>query len=147
MWSEAMEATSNAEQTRIDGDGLSQLKRQFEQWRGARNVGQRIPAHLWDGAVSAVTEHGACRVSAELHLDYKVLKRRVALAAGNAPVTAVAPRFVELFAPGRSTKSAPSHPECVVEMDNARGAKMRVELGGNALAAGLSALCGAFWSA
>jgi hypothetical protein len=35
----------------------------------------------------------------------------------------------------------------VVELDNARGAKMRVELDGNGLAAGLSVLCSAFWSA
>ena len=142
-----MEAMSKAVQSRVVGDGMSLLKRQFAQWRAGRVVGQRIPAQLWDGAVSAVAEHGACRVSAELHLDYKVLKGRVALAAGNAPVTAVAPRFVELFAPAVPTKPSPSHPQCVVEMDNARGAKMRVELGGNALAAGLSVLCSTFWSA
>ncbi len=141
-----MEAMGKAVQARVVGEGLLQLKQRFEQWRGVRKVGQRIPAQLWDGAVSAVAEHGACRVAGELHLDYKVLKRRVALAAGNAPGTAVAPRFVELFAPAVATKPSPSHPQCVVEMDNARGAKMRVELGGNAVAA-LSALCHAFWAA
>ena len=142
-----MEAMSKAVQSRVVGDGMSLLKRQFEQWRAGRVVGQRIPAQLWDGAVSAVAEHGACRVSAELHLDYAVLKRRVALAAGNVPVTAAATRFVELFAPVVPLKSAGSRPECVVEMGNARGAKMRVELGGNALSAGLSVLCSTFWSA
>jgi hypothetical protein len=44
------------------------------------------------------------------------------------------------------TAAGTLHPECVVELDNARGAKMRVELGGNALA-GLSVLCSAFWAA
>jgi hypothetical protein len=34
----------------------------------------------------------------------------------------------------------------VVELDNARGAKMRVELDGQGLA-GLSVLCSAFWAA
>jgi hypothetical protein len=39
-----------------------------------------------------------------------------------------------------------SHPDCVVELANARGAKMRVELRGSGLA-GLPALCNAFWAA
>ena len=142
-----MEATSKAVQTRVMGDGLSQLKRQFELWRAGRKVGQRIPSQLWAGAVSAAVEHGAYRVSAELHLDYAVLKRRVALVGGTRLAPEVAPRFVELFAPAGPTPAAASlRPACVVELDNARGAKMRVELSGNALA-GLSALCHAFWAA
>jgi hypothetical protein len=36
--------------------------------------------------------------------------------------------------------------ECVVEVENARGAKMRVELNGAGLA-GLAGLCSVFWSA
>jgi hypothetical protein len=36
--------------------------------------------------------------------------------------------------------------ECVVELENARGATMRVELNGAGLA-GLAGLCSAFWSA
>ena len=44
-------------------------------------------------AVSAAVEHGAYRVSAELHLDYAVLKRRAALAGGARPAPEVAPRF------------------------------------------------------
>jgi hypothetical protein len=39
-----------------------------------------------------------------------------------------------------------SEPQCVVELANARGATMRLQLRGNALA-GLPALCEAFWSA
>ena len=102
---------------------------------------------LWAGAVAAAVEHGAYRVSAELHLDYAVLKRRAALAGGKAPAAELAPAFVELFAPaGPTTPAAASQPECVVELANARGAKMRVELSGNGLA-GLSTLCSAFWAA
>jgi hypothetical protein len=42
---------------------------------------------------------------------------------------------------------APStQPECVVELANARGARMRVELSGQGLV-GLSALCSAFLGA
>ena len=142
-----MEATSKAVQTRLLGEVLSQLKRQFDQWRAGRKVGERIPLELWAGAVAAAVEHGAYRVSAELRLDYAVLKRRAALAGGTVPATELAPRFVELFAPAGPTRPAvASQPECVVELENVHGAKMRVELSGNGLS-GLSSLCSAFWAA
>ena len=141
-----MDATSKAVRTGVVGEGLSQLKRRFDQWRAGRRVGARIPLDLWAGAVAAAVEHGASRVAGELHLDYAVLKRRAALAGGKAPGTELTPRFVELFAPVGPTSLASSQPQCVVEMDNARGAKMRVELSGNGLS-GLSVLCSAFWAA
>ena len=141
-----METTSKAVQTTGCSEGLSQLKRGFEQWRAGRRVGERIPSELWAGAVAAAVEHGAYRVAAELRLDYAVLKRRAALAGGTTPGSELAPRFVELFAPAGRGISATSHAQCVVELDNARGAKMRVQLNGQALA-GLSVLCSAFWAA
>jgi hypothetical protein len=93
-----MEARSKAVQATGGGHELSQLKRRFDQWRAGRKVGQRIAQDLWAGPFIAATEHGACRVSAELHLDYNVFKRRAALAGGKAPGTELTPRFVELFA-------------------------------------------------
>ena len=36
--------------------------------------------------------------------------------------------------------------ECVIELQNARGAKMRVELSGNGIA-GLAGICNTFWGA
>ena len=143
-----MEATSKTAQTSECSEGLTQLKRQFDRWRARRRVGERIPGDLWAGAVAAAVQHSAYRVAAELHLDYAVLKRRAALAGagGKAAATELTPRFVELFAPAGATTSATSHPECVVELDNARGAKMRVELNGKGLA-GLAGMCSAFWSA
>ena len=66
---------------------------------------------------------------------------------GKALTSEVTPRFVELFAAaGGTTPAGALRPECVVELANARGAKMRVELSGNGLC-GLSTLCSAFWSA
>jgi hypothetical protein len=141
-----MEATSKAVRATGCGQGLLPLKRQFEQWRAGRKVGERIPSELWAGAVAAAVERGAYRVAAELRLDYAVLKRRAALAGGTTPASEVAPRFVELFAPAGRGVSATSHAQCVVEMANTRGAKMRVELNGDALA-GLPAMCSAFWAA
>jgi hypothetical protein len=131
---------------------LGPLKRQFEQWRAARKGRDRIPAALWAGAVDAVEQHGAYRVAAELRLDYAVLKQRAGLSTktGKAPSTALMPKFVEVFAAGGSPTSALSlaaaQAQCVVELDNAHGARMRVELNGDAVA-GLSVLCSAFWAA
>jgi hypothetical protein len=126
---------------------LSLLKRQFDQWRATRRVGERIPPRLWDAAVSATAQHGAYHVSRELNLDYAMLKRRAAGAAGSTSGRTARPRFVELLAPqGLSMPAPPSEPQCVVELANARGATMRLQLRGNALA-GLPGLCQAFWSA
>jgi hypothetical protein len=132
----------------VAADGLTQLRRRFEHWRAARQVGQRIPPQLWDEAVNAVAGHGAYRVARELNLDYAVLKRRAAPAGGRSrPGGDASPHFVELFAPAAAMLPAQgSPPACVVEMANARGARMRVELRGDGLA-GLPALCNAFWSA
>ena len=108
-------------------------------------AGAEDSAQLWDAAIRATAEHGAYRVSRELRLDYAMLKRRAVLAGTSARVSA--PRFVELAAAqGVSMPTAECEPQCVVEMVNARGAKMRLQLHGAALA-GLPALCQAFWSA
>lgn len=143
-----MEATSKTVRTNQCSNELAQLKGQFDEWRAGRKVGQRIPPQLWASAVAASVERGAYRVAADLHLDYAVLKRRAAAAhTAKAPANEVTPRFVELFAPADPVTAArTSQPGCVVEMANARGAKMRVELNGDALA-GLPAMCSAFWAA
>jgi len=141
-----MESTSEAVQATGSCDGLSALKQQFDGWRAGRRAGERIPPELWAGAVTAAVEHGAYRVSAELHLDYGVLKRRAGLAGSKTPASELAPRFVELFGPTMPATPSAAHPQCVLEMDNTRGAKMRVQLNGDGLA-GLSVLCSAFWAA
>jgi hypothetical protein len=124
-------------------EALAPLKQQFDQWRAARRRGEKIPAQLWDAAVSATAEHGAYRVARELRLDYAMLKRRAAPADASARMLST--RFVEL-APAQGLPTAGCEPQCVVEMANARGATMRLQLHGAALA-GLPALCQAFWSA
>ena len=62
-------------------------------------------------------------MSAELHLDYGVLKRRAGLAGSKTPASELAPRFVELFGPTMPATPSAAHPQCVLEMDNTRGAK------------------------
>ena len=141
-----MKATTGKAARTAAVEALSPLKQQFEQWRSARRAGERIPPQLWDAAVSATGEHGAYRVARELNLDYALLKRRATQATGALRRTPK-PHFVELVAAqGLSIPAPGSEAQCVVEMANARGATMRLQLRGNALE-GLPALCQAFWSA
>jgi hypothetical protein len=142
-----MKAKGKAVQLKEGADALVQLKERFAAWRKQRKLGMRIPPELWCAAVEMVAEHGACRVAGELNLDYDMLKRRVAQTGAEVTTTELAPRFVELFAAG-GAMPAPSalRPECVVELANAHGARMRVELNGQGLV-GLSALCSVFLGA
>jgi hypothetical protein len=141
-----MKVTGKAVQVKAGTDALRQLKERFARWRAVRKLGMRIPARLWAAAVEMVAVDGACRVAGELNLDYDMLKRRVAMAGGKVTTTEVAPRFVELFAAAGAMPAPSTQPECVVEMANARGARMRVELNGHGLGS-LPALCNAFLGA
>jgi hypothetical protein len=141
-----MKVMGKAVQVQASADALMQLRERFATWRAMRKLGMRIPPELWSAAVEMVAVHGACRVAAELNLDYDMLKQRVALVGGKVTTTELAPRFVELFAPAGAMPAQNAQPECVVEMANARGARMRVELNGHGLV-GLSSLCSAFLGA
>jgi hypothetical protein len=141
-----MKATGKAVQVKADAHALTQLKERFATWRAGRKLGMRIPPELWAAAVELVGVHGACRVAGELNLDYDMLKRRVALAGGKLTATELAPQFVELFAAAGAVPAPSAQPQCVVELANARGARMRVELSAQGLV-GLSALCSAFLGA
>ena len=82
-----------------------------------------------------------------LRVDYGRLKRRVQGAGGEARSGRVGTRkvdagFVEMLV--SAPNSAPGRSECALELENAQGAKMRLELNGNGLGA-LGAVCSAFW--
>jgi hypothetical protein len=146
----AMEETlSEIEQAGAPGDDLQGIKQRLQDWRAQRQMGERIPAPLWAQAVDAARQHGVYRVSIDLRLDYAGLKRRVEGSGATVPRGRVAPQFVELLA-NTAAASAPAatavRHECVVELENARGAKLRVQLNGPGVAA-LAGLCSSFWSA
>ena len=148
-----MEATKTAEVCEQAGDSLEALRQRFEQWRQGRRQGERIPAAMWVAAVKEARTRSVYHVARALRLDYARLKLRAqppGKARGAAPINPVAPRFVELFAATapmtHTTLAASGRPECVVEMQNARGATMRVELNAAGLS-GLAGVCSAFWSA
>lgn len=141
----------------IEGDEeLSQVMGAFDNWRAHRGSRrERIPEQLWQRAASLARRHGVSRVAKLLHLAHSGLKRRVALASSEqvpAPVQTNAVQFIEMFTPASVSAThpvqttEPARTECVIEMVNERGTKMRVELSGAGLG-GLSALCQAFCAA
>jgi len=144
-----MEQTKNDENASSPGESLEQLGLRLKCWREARVRGQRIPAQMWTAAVQMARQLGVHRVAKVLHLDYERLKRRVQGAggvahAGKIDTRKVDTRFVEMLV--ATPTAAPGRCECAVELENAQGAKMRMELSGNGLGA-LGAVCSAFWGA
>jgi len=142
---------------KVDGEEeLSRVLGEMEHWRTQRSsMRERIPEHLWERATSLAGRHGVSRIATLLRLGHAALGRRVALASREAPTALPepqGPQFVELFAPAAPSSPSPvqaTEPEaaqCVVELVNVRGTKMRVVLGGAGVA-GLSALCQAFCAA
>jgi len=140
-----METTTKLSQVR-HGESLEQLRRRFRHWRETRVRGEHIPAVLWAAAVGMAVEHGVDRVAPELRVDCDGLKKRLGQAGGVIRTNKGGTQFVELTFVPVSPAAAQSWCECAIELENVRGAKMRVELNGNGLV-GLAGLCSAFWSA
>ena len=114
---------------------MEEVRQQFENWRSTHAPRSRIPETLWTAAVKVARQHGLYRTSRVLQLDYASLKAQVGPERAG-PVKKAA--FVEFVAAGS--------PECVVELENARGKKMRIQLRGVA-APDLAELSRMFWSA
>ncbi len=120
-------------------DILSDVQSQFARWRQSRKRGTRIPEALWRAAVEAAREHGVSKTAQVLGLDYYRLKKRLESTAELSESEPAAEQgFVEipLFA---------SAAECVLEMEDVRGARLRIELKGSAVAH-CQTLAQALWS-
>jgi hypothetical protein len=107
---------------------LNEAKRQFEEWRRMRKGCQRIPEELWEAAVRLSKEHSISRVSKALRLNYTDLKNRVhdqendkQSIIGKEPFS----KFIELEIERPVHIPLPPS-ECIVEMEDGRGAKMKM---------------------
>jgi hypothetical protein len=127
---------------RASPDSLSTVQGKFERWRRSRTLGTRIPEALWRAAVEVGREHGVSKTAQELRLDYYALKERLESAPGerSAAEQPGGRGFLEipLCAPSATL-------ECVLELDDGQGARLRVELKG-AAPTELETLARAFWS-
>jgi hypothetical protein len=105
---------------------LESTRRRFEEWRTSRKAAERIPAPLWARAARCAARYGMHRTARALRLDFNSLKRH---ASAKQPRTRVAsPGFVEIFPPDVGTPA-----ECVLEIENRGGAKLRIHLRGAAV--------------
>src|SRR5580704_15129763 len=138
-----MKMNENVSLGGMQAESLEQVKQGVAQWRANRRRGQHIPRALWAAAVELATQGEAKHVAHELGIDYERLKQRLesggALAACPGGEGA---RFVEWVTP-----SAIGGGECVIEMQNARGAKVRIELKGGDLPGCVAGVSRSFWSA
>ena len=99
---------------------LSRLEQRFAAWRKTRQQGERIPLSLWKAAAKIAKEVGLNQTATALKLDYYSLKKRVDEFGVDA--TAREP-FVEL-------PSIPWTSECVIELEDGSGARLRMHLKG-----------------
>src|SRR5439155_8032695 len=110
---------------------IQEAQLEFENWRRERKRGERIPENLWTTAVQVAKQHGVWPTARALHLDHSGLKRRVR----NGEEEVKNGAFIEVI---------PQLCACTVEMEDGRGARMRIELKG--AAADVAALSRTFWS-
>ena len=129
---------------------LAALLRRFEDWRRTHQPRSRIPEPLWRSAVKVAGVYGLHRTARALRLDYYALKKRVEQYSHVARVrrgSGSTVTFVELPQPANdSFATAPVGAcDCMLELEDAAGAKMRVHLKA-AVPPDLAVLCRSFWN-
>ena len=119
---------------------LRQVKEQFKTWRKTRKSPRPIPENLWAAAVSLTANHSISQIAKELVLDYSTLKRRVRVKNKDGAVSTNPPDFIEV-----NLEPPAAVAECIVEMQDIAGAKMRMHFRGKT-DFDLLELAKAFWS-
>ena len=126
---------------------LEELQQQFPLWRKTKTGRERIPASLWqaDAEVFYLGEHSLHRISKTLHLTHTALKQHVELDQPSSikvepdATPEASPAFLSFELDPPSAVS-----ECVIEMEDRTGAKMRICLRGKTDPSILG-ICQSFW--
>ncbi len=119
---------------------LSEVKEQFKIWRRTRKSPRPIPKKLWQAAVSLTGMYSISQISNELVVDYSAVKKRVPIKKKSTADKRNPPDFIEL-----NLEPPASVSECMVEMQDPLGAKMRMHFRGKP-DCDLLELAKAFWS-
>ena len=119
---------------------LSQVKEQFKTWRKTRKSPRPIPENLWAAAVGLTAKHAISQIAKELVLDYSALKKRAPIKTKDSAASMSPPGFIELNLEPLAAAS-----ECIVEMQDILGSKMRMHFRGKT-DFDLLELAKAFWS-
>ena len=119
---------------------LKRAERRFEQWRRAKRGREPISDGLWAAAARAAAEIGVNRASRALGLNHTALQAEVRKRTnGPAREREAVPEFLSVPLP-----MAGGGPECIMEIENGQGAKLRIHLKGPATA-DLASLAGVLW--
>jgi hypothetical protein len=107
---------------------LEQVCQRFEYWRQTRKKRCSIPKKLWQAAESLYPEYSLYHISKALRLNYTDLKQRFEQKQSTFIPPSIHPaEFIEL------NIDSPIPPaECLVEMEDPYGAKMRMHFKGGA---------------
>ena len=123
---------------------LENVRRRFERWRRTRTARTRIPESLWTATVKMAGKYGVHQTAKTLRIDYYELKKRAqaeGFTSTSVPTGGEETAFVELPGPF----PVPSG-ECLMELEDDSGAKMRVHLKGTETP-DLVGLSRSFWDA
>jgi len=109
--------------------GLGEVRDQFEDWRRTRkNRREPIPGRLWEAAVKLADSYSINSISKTLRLSYSDLKHHVHEQSATDNVEAIAAaEFIDLGCSRNFFES-----ECIVEMQDACGLKMKMSVRGKA---------------
>jgi hypothetical protein len=112
-----------------DFEDVEALRLQFEEFRSRHTSRTRLPEELWRAAAEIAQRRGMNVVARSLRLDATSLKKWMGQRVGPRPAKRKAikrgnaPAFVELFAPAADGSAS----NCVLEVESAQGAKLRLE--------------------
>ncbi|MBT6499407.1 MAG: hypothetical protein HOK67_05845 [Deltaproteobacteria bacterium] len=117
---------------------LATVKQQFKKWRDNRQHRRRIPDELWEAAASLSGQYSIHYISKSLGVNHSALRDRIA-SRSLSKNTEIQTCFFELPPP-----LTPPTSECLVEMENIHGDKMRMHFTGE-ISLDLLALGQNFW--
>jgi len=103
-----------------------EIRQQLEMWRSTSKKGKAIPKQIWDSTVRLAQEYGVSSASKELRLSYNDLKKRVySFHTQKREKEISKSSFIELDLNGSTSPE-----ECIVEMEDNRGSKMKIHIKG-----------------
>ena len=105
--------------------GFEPVLRSLAAWRKKRESGARIPERVWKKAVELAEVHGVAKTAKTLRLDFYDLRRRVEERGAGRPGEESEGGFVEVLPGGLL-----AGPECLIEIEDPRGRRLRVSLSG-----------------
>ena len=119
----------NHENSPAAGRTLEEVSRQFQGWRRSRKKRSPIPERLWQAAEELSRQHSISEIARVLRLDYAKLKERIvssrSMWAEGLLGSGAGGGFVEV-----GMANGAMGGECLVEVEDGTGRKLKVHLRG-----------------